>query len=82
MSEAAVIGVVDEKWGERPLGLVVPKEGQEITQEEIRAHVKERADAGAISTYAVPERIWIIEEIDKTSVGKIDKKALREKYGR
>jgi fatty-acyl-CoA synthase len=82
VSEAAVIGVADEKWGERPLGLVVPKEGQEITQEEIRAHVKERADAGAISRYAVPERIWIIEEIDKTSVGKIDKKVLREKYGR
>jgi fatty-acyl-CoA synthase len=82
VSEAAVIGVADEKWGERPLCLVVPKEGQEITQEEIRAHVKERADAGAISKYAVPERIWIIEEIDKTSVGKIDKKVLREKYGR
>ena len=82
VSEAAVIGVADEKWGERPLGLVVPKEGQENTQEEIKAHVKERAEAGAISRYAVPERIWFVEEIDKTSVGKIDKKALREKYGR
>ena len=82
VSEAAVIGVADEKWGERPLGLIVPKEGREITQEQIRAHVEERAHAGVISRYAVPERIWFVEEIDKTSVGKIDKKALREKYGR
>jgi len=82
VSEAAVIGVADEKWGERPLCLVVPKEGQEITQEEIRAHVKERADSGAISKFAVPERVRIVEEIDKTSVGKINKKILREKYGR
>jgi acyl-CoA synthetase (AMP-forming)/AMP-acid ligase II len=74
VSEAAVIGVADEKWGERPLGLVVPKEGREISQEEIRAHAREGVDAGAVSRYAVPKRIWFVEEIDK--------KALREKYGR
>jgi fatty-acyl-CoA synthase len=80
VSEAAVIGVADEKWGERPLALVVPKEGQEVTEEEIKAHVKQRADAGAISRFAVPERVRVVEEIDKTSVGKVDKKVLRQKY--
>jgi acyl-CoA synthetase (AMP-forming)/AMP-acid ligase II len=80
VSEAAVIGVEDEKWGERPLALIVPDPEHEITEDEIKAHVKERADSGAISKFAVPDRIRFVEEIDKTSVGKIDKKALREKY--
>jgi fatty-acyl-CoA synthase len=82
VSEAAVIGVKDEKWGERPLALVVPEPGHadEITDDDVKAHVKERADSGAISKFAVPDRIRFVEEIDKTSVGKIDKKTLRKKY--
>ena len=82
VSEAAVIGVEDDKWGERPLALIAPKAeyADDITKDEIKAHVKERADSGAISKFAVPDRIQFVEEIDKTSVGKIDKKTLREKY--
>src|SRR5215213_4562943 len=82
VSEAAVIGVEDEKWGERPLALIAPKadHDEEITEDEIKTYVKEHADSGAISKFAVPDRVRVVEEIDKTSVGKIDKKKLREKY--
>jgi fatty-acyl-CoA synthase len=82
VSEAAVIGVEDEKWGERPLALIAPKadHDEEITEDEIKTYVKEHADSGAISKFAVPDQVRVVEEIDKTSVGKIDKKKLREKY--
>jgi len=80
VSEAAVIGVVDEKWGERPLVLVVGKEA-EIDCSEVAAQFSEAAKAGLISDWAVPERIEQVDTIPKTSVGKIDKKRLREQFG-
>lgn len=82
VGEAAVIGVEDEKWGERPLALITPNPDYagEITEDNVRSHIKEHAESGEISKYAVPDRIQFVEEIEKTSVGKINKKALREKY--
>ena len=79
VSEAAVIGVADEKWGERPLVLVVGKE-TEIDCSAVAARFTEAAKAGLISEWAVPERIEKVDEIPKTSVGKIDKKRLREQF--
>jgi fatty-acyl-CoA synthase len=80
--EAAVIGIKDAKWGERPLALVVLAEGQEgsVTPAQLQAHVKLVADRGIISRYAVPERLLIVESLERTSVGKINKRALRERY--
>ena len=82
VSDVAVIGVKDDKWGERPLAIVV-RDGQtnrDLTDAKIRAHLKSFADAGAISKFAIPDRIFFVATLPRTSVGKFDKKALRETY--
>ena len=83
VSEAAVIGVKDDKWGERPLVLIVrdAQAGDDFSETQIKAHLGAFADAGVISKYGIPDRILFVKELPKTSVGKVDKKALREKYG-
>jgi len=82
VAEAAVIGVADEKWGERPLAVVVAKRefADSLTPEELRSHLLGFARSGALSRFAVPDRICIVPFIERTSVGKHDKKALRRKY--
>jgi acyl-CoA synthetase (AMP-forming)/AMP-acid ligase II len=82
VSEAAVIGVPDERWGERPVALIVAKPGcvDQITEDEIKAHVQRYADKGVVSKWAVPARVRFLQGLDKTSVGKLDKKVLRQKY--
>ena len=81
VSEAAVIAVRDAKWGERPKALIVLKPGAEATDvEDIRNFVKTFADRGIISKFAVPSDIAFVPSLLKTSVGKLNKKALRETY--
>jgi len=46
----------------------------------VRAHLHDFATRGVISRYGVPERIVLVDELPKTSVGKLDKKILRDKY--
>jgi len=78
VAEAAVVGVPDEKWGERPVALIVPRAaGNAPDEEAVRRHVGGFADRGEVSPYAVPDRVHVVSEIPKTSVGKLDKKAIR-----
>jgi fatty-acyl-CoA synthase len=81
VAEAAVIGVADARWGERPVAVVVTRPGRPADAEGLRAHVMERVEQGVISKYAVPERVEFVDAIEKTSVGKLNKKALRAKFG-
>lgn len=82
VAEAAVIGQPDEKWGERPLALVVLKPEQKglVGEKDVQHYVREYADKGVVSKQVVLLRVRFVEAIDKTSVGKINKVALREKY--
>jgi fatty-acyl-CoA synthase len=82
LKEAAIIGVADAKWGERPLAVLVAAPAADgIDKSAVQAHVKGYADKGVISRFAIPDRITFVDALEKTSVGKIDKKALRAKYG-
>jgi fatty-acyl-CoA synthase len=84
VSEAAVIGIKDDKWGERPFALVIKdaRTGGDLSDTQIKAHLRAFADTGVISKFGIPDRIVFVKTLAKTSVGKIDKKALREKYGK
>ena len=74
--EAAVVAIPDDKWQERPLACVVPTPGAEVSLEAVREHLAARGFA----KWQLPERIEIIDEVPRTSVGKFDKKALRAKF--
>lgn len=75
VAEAAVFGVPDEKWDERPCVAVVLKPGTTADPTVLRAHL---ADNWA--KWQLPERWTIVAEVPKTSVGKFDKKELRRAY--
>ncbi|MCH7372234.1 MULTISPECIES: fatty acid--CoA ligase [Aeromonas] len=74
----AVVGVPDEQWGERPLALVVGKEGESLDSQAIKTHLQGFVDSGRINRWAIPRQIRIVQEIPKTSVGKVNKKLIRE----
>ncbi|MCG8530130.1 MAG: fatty acid--CoA ligase, partial [Desulfovibrionales bacterium] len=80
VAEAAVVGVPHEKWGETPLAMVTPREGEAVSVEEIQNFCMEFVKRGQIPKYAVPERVILDQEIPKTSVGKISKKDIRAQF--
>jgi fatty-acyl-CoA synthase len=76
ISEAAVIAVPDERWGERPMVIAVLRPGCTLTAEELRAHLSPH-----YPKWALPDRIEFAEQLPRTSVGKTNKAALRERLG-
>jgi fatty-acyl-CoA synthase len=75
IAEAAVIGVPDERWDERPLACVVRKPDTEVTARELRDWLEART-----AKFWCPEQWTFIDEVPKTSVGKFDKKVLRARH--
>ncbi|WP_050467105.1 fatty acid--CoA ligase [Herbaspirillum chlorophenolicum] len=82
VAENAVIGIQDGKWGERPVALVVLKKDAagKVTEEDIRNHVTAASESGQISRYGVPDRVQFVAELVRTSVGKLNKRVMREQY--
>lgn len=78
VNEVAVIGVPDDKWGERPLAMIVLRTDQTATAEDIKQHVQHFAEEGHISKYAIPDQVRFVDNLARTSVGKLNKKAMRE----
>lgn len=75
--EAAVVGITHPKWEERPLALVVLREGEKerITADDIRNHL-----AKTFAKWQLPDEVLFVDQIPKTSVGKLNKKEIREQY--
>ena len=82
VAEVAVIGMADAKWGERPLALVVPRPEARATLDEktLRHHAHAFVEKGVVTRRAVLLEIRLVEAIDKTSVGKVNKVALRARH--
>jgi len=74
--EAAVIGVPDELWSERPLACVVVRQGFELDKKAVIGFLSDK-----VAKWWLPDDVVFIEEVPKTSVGKFDKKVLRERFG-
>jgi fatty-acyl-CoA synthase len=75
VAEAAVIGIPDEKWSERPLACVVLEDGEELTVDELASFLADR-----VPKWWIPKDMEVIDEVPKTSVGKFSKKTLRERF--
>ncbi|MFI1462657.1 long-chain fatty acid--CoA ligase [Nocardia carnea] len=75
VAEAAVIGIPDEKWDERPLAAIVVAEGASVQPEELREFLSSR-----FAKWQLPEYWTFVDEVPKTSVGKFDKKRLRARH--
>jgi fatty-acyl-CoA synthase len=73
--EAAAIGVHHPKWDERPLLLVVRREGASITREDLLGYYD-----GKVAKWWTPDDVVFVEELPHTATGKLSKKTLRERY--
>jgi len=82
VNEVAVVGIIDEKWGERPLAIVMLKNGfqNKVTETDIRDFCMTFVEKGIIPKYGVPSKFIMDGVIPKTSVGKISKKDIRAQY--
>ncbi len=75
VAEAVVVGIPDEKWGERPLASVVLRDGEDASVEDIRDYLADK-----VAKWQLPDTWAFIDEVPKTSVGKFDKKVIRQRF--
>ncbi len=77
VAEAAVVGVPHPRWDERPLACVVRRKGagEALTKEQVLEHLRPH-----VARWWLPEDVVFIDEVPKTSVGKFDKKVLRQRF--
>ena len=84
VADVAVIGVPDAKWGERPLAKVTlkPEHVGKVTPHEIRNFAAKLIESTGVSRYGVLLQVEFVEALARTSVGKLNKRAMREAQGR
>jgi len=75
VAEAAVIAIPDERWGERPLAVVVVRDEHTVEAEDLKAHLSSQ-----YAKWQIPDRFEFIDQIPRTATGKFKKTALREMY--
>ncbi|WP_415853820.1 o-succinylbenzoate--CoA ligase [Sinomonas sp. G460-2] len=75
VASVAVIGVPDETWGEVPKAIVTLREGAELSEQDVRAHLD-----GRLARYKIPKSVVFVEEMPRTASGKIRKAELRKQY--
>ena len=73
--EAAVVGINHPRWQERPLALVVLRPGQTVTQDALKAHLQQQ-----FAKWQMPDEVLFVDKVARTSVGKLDKKTIRDHY--
>ena len=74
VAEAAVVGVPDDRWGERPWAFVVPRDAGDLDARALREHVRSR-----LAAFKCPDAFERLDELPKTSTGKVQKYVLRER---
>jgi len=77
VSNVAIIGVPDEKWGESGLAFVLPVQGETITEEEIREFLK-----GKVAKFKHPKTIRFVDHLPLTATMKVKKSELKQQYGK
>ena len=72
-----MVGIAHPKWEERPLALVVIRDSEKsrVTPDDIRTHL-----AKTFAKWQLPDEVLLVDQIPKTSVGKMNKKEIREQY--
>jgi acyl-CoA synthetase (AMP-forming)/AMP-acid ligase II len=77
VEDVAVIGVPDETWGEEPRAVVIPKKGEQVTEEEIMEHCRAN-----LASFKRPRTVVFVDDLPRNPMGKLVKREIREKYGK